>query len=362
MADFDSLVKALDRWFGHSLSELPGPIKRRVIADYRHLTWDDLTPEGRRSIARQHDYQHDPNTEDHREFWFNLWVEKDVLLDKIADWEKVAAPTALDLSRKQEELAIIRAELAHLQRLDDILMQRHFPRIRSEGESTDDDGIESYLALPKALSQLQQRLESSVEEIAAWVFIGPDDGGIRAYTKVNNLQSLSRFWFEPEMDPDYVSLLFNCWFSEKEIAEFEPTERFISGMALVDRWAEPLGDKARAYILAKVATGVLMDLHPVKGATNATAADLEDRPDVETGLFAMSEIEKVEQSEGLAVSIEEKFSEKCDQESPKQRKLRLQQWYDIECRREGKRGAYVRVAKREDISAERVRQILKRPE
>ena len=316
-------------------------------------------PDQRRSFAQQHDYKHDPATENHREFWFNFYAGLHDLDREIGKWKRVGAPTALDLKQKESELQALRDKKAHLLRLKDMFLERRFPRIMSEYEPEAEAAIEEdYLAFPAALDRLSRRLDTSAEEIAAWVFMGPDEGGLRAFTKPRYSSEVSRFWFQPEMDPDYESLLFNCWFSEAEIDSFEPSERFITGETLIVRWMDSIGDKAKGFIVAKVVAGELADLHPVKGATAATNSEPSDFPALETGLFSLAEIEEIEQEQGIEYTGESLFMEKSDQESAKQRQVRLAKWVQVETQLRGKRGAKQRAADREGISRQRISQIL----
>lgn len=359
MAAYNSLEQVLDGWFGCSFAELPNPLKRRVIADFHHFKWDELSPDQRRSLARQHDYERDPATADHREFWFNFYAGLHDLDREIEKWERVSAPTALDLKQKEVELQSLRDKKAHHLRLRDMFLERRFPRIMNDSETAiDGNEEETYLALPAALERLKVRLDTNIEEIAAWVFMGPDEGGLRAFTKPRHRSEVSRFWFEPEMDPDYEALLFNCWFSAAEIDGFKPGERFMAGKRLIVRWEDSLGEKTKDFIVAKVVAGELTDLHPVKGATAATDSESNDFPAMETGLFSMGEIEEIEQEQGIEYTGESLFREKNDQESAKQRRDRIEQWIQAETKLRGERGAIKRVADREGISRQRISQIL----
>lgn len=74
----------LDLWFDHKLDDLPAPLKDRVKLELGPIQWDRLTAEGRRSLARQRDYEQDPGTEAHRKYWFNFYArisEKEKHLD-----------------------------------------------------------------------------------------------------------------------------------------------------------------------------------------------------------------------------------------------------------------------------------------
>ncbi len=361
MNGYDSLEKMLDHWFGFSFHELPSPLKRRVIANYWIAIWDDLTPAQRRSVARHHDHQHDPAIQDDREFWINFYANIQNLERKIEEWEHVDSPTALDLHQKESELQALQEKKAHLLRLKDIFLERRFLRIVSDSESESDKADEkNYLAFPAALERLRRRLNTSMQEIAAWILIGPDEGGLTAFSKPRYSSGVSRFQFRPEMEPDYESLLFNCWFAEVEIESFNPRERFMSGKALIARWKDSVEENARDFIQSKVIAGDLTDLHSFKLGKEAAAPASEGSVGLETGLFAMSQIEAVERGQGIKNLSDEVFMRKSDQESPDKRRVRLLQWIEVETRLRGKHGAIKRVAEREDVTRQRISQIIDR--
>lgn len=356
---YDSLEKALDAWFGRSFNELPNPLRRRVIADFLVANWDNLTPDERRSVAQQHDYQHDPATNDHREFWFNFYANLQDLEQEIDEWEMVAAPTASDLEKKKQSIALLKEKKAHLDRLEGIYLRRNFPRIPVDHEPTP-TGTNEYLAYPAAFKLLAETLQATSGEVAAWIFMGPDEGGIRAFYKSRRQEGVARFWFEPQMEPDYESLLFNCWFLKSELEAFAPHERFISGETLKARWHGEFGGETLSFIQAKVSCGELTDIHPVKGATSAATSDSEDWPELETGLFSITEVSQVESEQGIEISDDELFISGQEDESPAERRARIQQWIDQESRLRGTRGAPIRVAAREGVSRQRIEQILKK--
>jgi len=77
------------------------------------------------------------------------------------------------------------------------------------------DKQDRYIAYPKALHQLQQRLVgATLEELAAWILMGPENGGIAAYRNVNELNPPPRFHFGHFMGEDYMAPMMACWFLE----------------------------------------------------------------------------------------------------------------------------------------------------
>lgn len=156
-----------------------------------------------------------------------------------------------------------------------------------------------YIAYPKALSLLNARLQTTSEEVAAWLFMGPEQGGLAAYMNANELDPPPKFYYSPgrEGDFDYFLPLMGCWFLEDDILNFQPTERYVTGKALIERWGEQTGLQSETYILAKIMESRLDDLHPIYGGTEATFSGIGRFPPLETGLFAISQIEEIEKSD-----------------------------------------------------------------
>lgn len=71
MSDFHALTLALEDWFATPLSELPDALRRKVEKEFAPMPWNQLSAEQRRSVALQQDYQHDPTTEQDRQFWWD---------------------------------------------------------------------------------------------------------------------------------------------------------------------------------------------------------------------------------------------------------------------------------------------------
>ena len=63
---------------------------------------------------------------------------------------------------------------------------------------------------------------------------------------------------------------------------------------MVKRWGEKPGLQPEAFILAKIRESRLQDIHPMYGGTRGTFHEYADFPPLESGLFSMSEVAKVE--------------------------------------------------------------------
>jgi len=164
--------------------------------------------------------------------------------------------------------------------------------LSDEAARTDEDF--EYIAYPRAMKRLRERLGATPEEVAAWVFWGETHGGLVAYTNANELDPPPRFHFIHTMGDDYVSPLMACWFRRDDIETFEPDERYITGKALIERWGKDPDIEPKAFMLAKIEESRLLDMHPNCGGTRATWPEQESFPPMESGLFALSHIEAIE--------------------------------------------------------------------
>ncbi len=155
-----------------------------------------------------------------------------------------------------------------------------------------------YIPYPKAFDILNSRYNATKEEIAAWVWFGGDNNGLSAFLNANELKEPQRFFYSNNDDDfDYIKPLMACWFVEKDIFQFTPTDRFITGKSLLKRWAEIKSIDTQAYIQAKVAETQLFDVHPINGITQASEPGNESIPSLESALFLISHIEKIEVEE-----------------------------------------------------------------
>ena len=297
---FESLTVALEGWFDRPLAELPEALRQRVEQEFVPMPWDKLSADRRRSVTRQLDYQRDPAMERERQFWWDFFDRMDALKKQIAQWEEAASPTASDLALREARLVALRQELARMEAQQRQARGDYYPerkRVKGEDEtsSLSQGSVVRYLAYPKAMHQLTARLGATPEELAAWVWMGPKDGGIAAYMNANELDPPPQFHYTVGSDnPDYVAPLMACWFASTEIDQFTPTERYITGKTLIERWGSKRHLNATAFIRAKIAESRLLDMHPIYGGTVGTFAEEKDFPALSTGLFALSEVERVE--------------------------------------------------------------------
>lgn len=271
MSEFDSLTFALEKWFDKPLSAIPREAQERIERDFRPMPWDDLSPDQRRSVAHQYDYQHDPTTEQERQYWWDFFCRKEALENQIREWEKAATPTASDLAQKETRLNESRKELGRMKQQERQVKSHYIP------EQVNLDGLAGgaaatgaasfqFIAYPKAMKLLVDRLNAIPEELAAWIFYGTEHGGISAYTNANELSSPPKFFYGYHTGAeDYIAPLMACWFREEDIVNFQPDERYITGNALIESWSKQHGIKPIAFIRAKIAESRLMDMHPIFG-------------------------------------------------------------------------------------------------
>ena len=300
---FSSLIVALELWFDKPIEEFPVELRRRVKKGFSPMLWNDLSPNQRRSVAAQWDYQHDPVMESDRQYWWDFYQRMQALEDQIEQWNFIATPTATDLVQKESRLAELQRELANMKKEEKQPYRnpagRHPHKVDVQAadvaHSTDRP---KYIAYPKAMKLLTEKLDATPEELAAWLFFGSKSGpgDLTAYLDANELDPPQKFYYNVGNGDsfDYLSPLMACWFREEDITSFKPDDRYITGSALIERWSKQPGIQPEAYILAKIRESRLQDYHPIYGGTKATSSESEFFPPLETGLFALSHIKEIE--------------------------------------------------------------------
>ena len=271
------------------------------------MPWDKLSADQRRGVALQLDYQHDPATKQDQKFWWDFFERVDRLKKQLADWEVVATPNATELALKETRLAELKQELSRMDAQKRLARGDYYPE-RKPSQTKDGEPLVEpapatrYVAYPKAMHQLTARLNTTPEELAAWIWIGPVDGGIAAYMNANELDPPPRFFKATGSDShDYIAPLMACWFKVDDIEQFEPTDRYITGAALIDRWGQRPGLHAVAFIQAKIAESRLLDIHPIYGGTRGTFSEHSDWPPLESGLFPLANVVQIEAEDFDAV-------------------------------------------------------------
>lgn len=300
MSTFDSLTWALEEWFDAPLYDLPDTLRQRVKLEFFPMPWDELSADQRRSVALQLDYQDDPTTEQDQKFWWDFFEKVGRLEKQRAHWEVVTTPTAAELALKEARLAELDQELARMDAQMRLARGDYCPE-RKPILATDSASLAEptptiqYVAYPKVMHQLRTRLGATPEELATWIWLGPEKGGIAAYRNANELDPPPRFFYAiGSGSQDYISPLMGCWFSSKDIDDFVPADRYINGAKLIERWSQRPGIHAVAFIHAKIAESRLLDIHPIYGGTRGTFPEHANWPPLESGLFALSQVEQIE--------------------------------------------------------------------
>ncbi|MBN8476057.1 hypothetical protein [Sulfuritalea sp.] len=293
---FESLTLALEPWFEQALVELPDALRYRVDREIL-VPWDSLAPAQRRAAALQRDYRHDPAMEQDRRSWWEFLVRKRTVRAQIATWEATATPAANDLALKEGRLKEMREELARMDERQRQASGSYSPARKPSAAANEAPAMGAdYIAYPKAMAMLAGQLDATPEELAAWVWMGPKDSGIAAYLNANELDPPPRFHYDLGNgdDFDYVSPLMACWFNAEDIAQFEPTDRYITGQTLIERWSRQPGLQAEAFIRAKIAESRLLDAHPIFGSTQGTCPEQSGFPPLASGLFLLAHVEAIE--------------------------------------------------------------------
>lgn len=107
-------INELEALFEKPFIELPENLQTLVLSAFFPMSWDALSADQRRNMARQIDSRQDLAIEAERKYWWDFFERKSALEKLILEWESTAAPTASDLLIKEEQLANLRSELAQM--------------------------------------------------------------------------------------------------------------------------------------------------------------------------------------------------------------------------------------------------------
>lgn len=158
-----------------------------------------------------------------------------------------------------------------------------------------------YIPYPLAKRRLAERLGATAREIAGWIFMGPKDGGLNAFTNGNEFDDPPRFHFSLRYidDPsyDYVRELSGTWFRASDIETFEPGCRFITSEYLIRRWSSDPEENAEDFIQARIDESMLLPIHP--GGVGTPWDGDEDAAPREFALFFLEHVEAVEAEYGI---------------------------------------------------------------
>ena len=356
--DYIPLCEELNGYFDVALADLPDELRERVIAAYRLFSWDELDTERRRYRAEQYDQQHDPGWEVNQQFTIDLLDQLHGIQREIGVWSKLAALSASDQKEQQDQLQALKAREAHVLAIVERLDTRSFPKYQPRRRLSLTDAQARLMSLNSTEDFLMSKLGASPEEIAAWVDMGSEAGGLDAF--LGNWP-LEQFYFKPGMGMDYLGELYLCRFLEAQVAKFSPSHRVVTGRELIENMLSSFGARARAYAIAQISEGSLLDFHPTKGVTDAGVYTNSGFPALEEGLFFVSQVIALSRRDGWVLHWPKRLANVRGRlESPAQRKERLAGWFDEEVLLRGSRGASSRVAEREGVSRQIIERILKR--
>lgn len=224
-----------------------------------------------------------------------------------------------------------------------------------------------YVAYPRALHMLASRLRATADEVAAWVFLGPNLGGLNAYVHDHEggLSMFSYVLFEHAAElSDYLSPLMATWYDSEELKAFEPVDRFITGRALAERWSGRSELKPEPFIRAKVRESRLRELHPIAGLTQATRPDDSAVP-MAWALFYLADVNAIEEEDlgdqpGVESPIPPKprpdWARDFDRLPPVEKAHRIKRRL-IELKRGGERAFLKKVAEELGVSTARIKQL-----
>ena len=171
--------------------------------------------------------------------------------------------------------------------------------------------LSEFITYPETRRLLAKKLKASspgiAYEIAAWVWMRE----LAAYRSIQ--PGLDRFYFDASgrdaKDFGYLPKLEGLLFERDAVANFQPSERYITGAGLIGRWAGLYGGKSAAIAMIKQCCFQhqrLTDYFPGYGGTQLTADPssgyaVEHWPPVGMALFKLSQIEAVETAERQAL-------------------------------------------------------------
>lgn len=155
------------------------------------------------------------------------------------------------------------------------------------------DDLTGYIPYRKAKWNLDNRLQTSDDEIALWVS-GVAGFGLDAYMIGfrGKLISFLENGSHPFGGDDYISPLEGLHFLPTDVEQFKPDKRFIPWRMLVERWGKYYeGDKDRTvnFINHRRKDSGLFEYHPVTGSVESLDGELFER-----GLFDLTVVEAIE--------------------------------------------------------------------
>ena len=292
-----SLETRLSAQFENMLAALPPELQAVTSEEFSQFGWDSLSPAQRRAFAKQRDCKIDPARSGEHNFWWRHFAREQEVERKLAEWQAISAPDAGSLNVKEANVAKWQRELADLKTkfasIPDLLLIRY-----SVGQAETCESKTQYVPYPTAFSPLNERFDTSPEEIAMWIWLGAHHNGLRAFVNPGALGAPPRFTFAGTDGWDYVSKIMGCWFRLDDLEHFVPTNRYIRCDQLRERWRGKQGIDSDAnldaFIRAKIVELRLDAISPITGPTQWEHPGNPQWPPIESAMFRVAQIEEIE--------------------------------------------------------------------
>ncbi len=228
----------------------------------------------------------------------DLAQRKKLLLDEIEKLKVTPFFSITEYEHRKTLLSNLEAQLDIVERSKNYLISNRF-QIHSESIEPVTHSITgglNYIPYAQAYTFLEKRIYATPEEIAAWVYLGPNEGGLNAYVDINNSSTPKVFYFKNFAGKDtYLSQLMLCWFLREDIDSFQPEDRFITEEQLIKHWETKQGIQVADFIRAKIDENRLSELQPVVRPSQLSH-DLNSQH-LKMSLFSWSEVEDINRSD-----------------------------------------------------------------
>lgn len=158
-----------------------------------------------------------------------------------------------------------------------------------------------YIPYPAASKFLAERWGITVEELAALLWLGREDGGLTAYRNANEFTDPPKVLFLKDEPQDLFCLLAICWFKQSDLEDFKPLHRFVSGKTLRERWENKLGIPVESFIQAKIEESRLLDFSILSNSSSQDTLSNLEVTQFDNVLFLIEHVEAIE-TEDMVIS------------------------------------------------------------
>ena len=126
------------------------------------VSWDVLTPDQRKKLARQIDYQNDPKNAEEQTYYRGLGREKNAIEREIRKWELMHPQSISEAKIQEDKLAERRSKLAEIERRFESPPDTAAPQAAGKGKA----GTVTTPTKTKALAQTWWRAEYEIMTMA----------------------------------------------------------------------------------------------------------------------------------------------------------------------------------------------------